>query len=286
MVMVWDVRTGRQQMARHSGFRSVILRSVAVFGLGGSRVACSTHELLDSNTGNAVTTLPLLGQVTCLATSPDGRKLATGVAIGAVHLNDFTTGKRLASFIGHNGFVRAIAFSSDGGRLLTGTQDGTVRLWDARQDGEIGHDIHLFRGHEGAVETVTFTPDGRRIITAATDGTVRIWDADQGRELLALPGQRDYPKACAMSPDGTLLVTALDDGSPRIWGLSNAEIFRARQSLTAGNQPEESLRSHDGAVDFGKDRRPHGMAGFVEAAEKRGEVGEVLPVEAEGLQVR
>jgi eukaryotic-like serine/threonine-protein kinase len=286
MVMVWDVRTGRQQMARHSGFRAVILRSVAVFGLGGSRVACSTHELLDSDTGNAVTTLPLLGQVTCLATSPDGRKLATGVAIGAVHLNDFTTGNRLASFIGHNGFVRALAFSRDGGRLLTGTQDGTVRLWDARQDGEITDDIHLFRGHEGAVESVTFTPDGRRIITAATDGTVRIWDAVQGRELLALPGQRDYPKACAMSPDGTRLVTSLDDGSPRIWGLSNAEIFRARQSLTAGNQPDESLRSHDGGVDLGKNRRPHGVAGLVEAAEKRGEVGEVLPVEAERLQVR
>jgi WD40 repeat protein/tRNA A-37 threonylcarbamoyl transferase component Bud32 len=286
MVMVWDVRTGRRQMARHSGFRSVIVRSVAVFGLGGSRVACSTHELLDSDTGNAVTTLRLLGQVTCLAASPDGRKLATGVAMGAVHLNDFTTGNRLASFIGHNGFVRAIAFSSDGGRLLTGTQDGTVRLWDARRDGEIADDIHLFRGHEGAVESVAFTPDGRRIITAATDGTVRIWDAVGGRELLALPGQRDYPKACAMSPDGTRLVTALDDGSPRIWGLSNAEIFRARQSLTAGNQPEESLRSHDGAVDLGKDRRPHGVAGLVEAAEKRGEVGEVLPVETERLQVR
>ncbi len=286
MVMVWDVRTGRQQMARHSGFRAVILRSVAVFGLGGSRVACSTHELLDSDTGNAVATLPLLGQVTCLATSPDGRKLATGVAMGAVHLNDFATGNRLASFIGHNGFVRAIAFSSDGGRLLTGTQDGTVRLWDARRDGEITDDIHLFRGHEGAVESVAFTPDGRRIVTAATDGTVRIWDAVQGRELLALPGQRDYPKACALSPDGTRLVTALDDGSPRIWGLSNAEIFRARQSLTAGNQSEESLRSHDGAVDLGKERRPHGVAGLVEAAEKRGEVGEVLSVEAEGLQVR
>jgi len=286
MVMVWDMRTGRQQMARHSGFRAVIARTVAVFGLGGSRVACSTHELLDSDTGNALTTLLNHGQVTCLAASPDGRKLATGVAMGAVHLNDCATGNRLASFIGHNAFVRAIAFSSDGGRLLTGTQDGTVQLWDARRDGEIRDDIHLFRGHEGAVESVTFTPDGMRIITAATDGTVRIWDAVRGSELLALPGQRDYPKAFALSPDGTLLVTAVDDGGPRIWGLSNAEIFRARRSLAGGNQPEESLRGRDGVTDLGKDRRPHGLAGFVEAAEKRGEVGEVLPVQAEGLQVR
>ena len=287
MVKVWDLRTGRQRMARHSGFRAVIARTVAVFGLGGSRIGCSTPDLLDSDTGNVVTTLLHQGQVTCLATSPDDRKLATGVAMGAVHLTDFATGNRLASFIGHTSFVRSIAFSGDGGRLVTGTQDGVVRLWNARREGEIRDEMHLFRGHEGAVESVAFTPDGRRIITAATDGTVRIWDAVQGSELLALPGQRDYPKACALSPDGTLLVTALDDGSPRIWGLSNAEIFRALRSLTAGNQPEESLRGRDGSVtDLGKDRRPHDLAGFVEAAEKRGEVGEVLPVQAEGLEVR
>ena len=287
MVMVWDVRTGRRQMARHSGFRAVIARTVAAFGLGGSRVVCSTPDLLDSDTGDVAATLLPQGQVTCLATSPDDRKLATGVATGAIYLTDFVTGNRLSSFYGlNNNFVRALAFSSDGGRLLTGMQDGTVRLWDARRGGQIRDEIKSFVGHEGAVESVTFTPDGRRIITAATDGTVRIWDAVGGRELLALPGQRDYPKACAMSPDGTRLVTALDDGNPRIWGLSNAEIFRARQSLTAGNQPEESLRSHDGAVDLGKDRRPHGVAGLVKASEKRGEVGEVLPVETERLQVR
>jgi eukaryotic-like serine/threonine-protein kinase len=286
MVKVWDVRTGRQLMAQHSGFRSVIAKTVAVFGLGGSRVGCSTPDLLDSNTGNVATTLRYQGQVTCLATSPDDRKLATGVAMGAVHLTDFATGNRLASLIGHNSFVRAIAFSGDGGRLLTGTQDGIVRLWNARQEGRIRDDLQRFLGHEGAVESVVFTPDGRRIITASTDGSVRIWDPAHGGELLALPGQRDYPKACALSPDGTLLVTTLDDGRPRIWGLSNAEIFSARQSLAAGTQTAASLRGRDGVADLGKDRRPHGMAGFVEAAEKRGEVGEVLPVEPEGLQVR
>jgi WD40 repeat protein len=289
MVMVWDVRTGHRQMARHSGLRAVIAKTVAAFGLGGSRVACGTPDLLDSDTGNAVTTLPPQGQVTCLASSPDGRKLATGVATGTVYLTDFATGNRLAGLFSLNAsFVRAIAFSGDGGRLLTGMQDGTVRLWDALRNGQIRDDIKSFVGHEGAVESVTFTPDGMRIVTAATDGTVRIWDPTRGNELLALPGQRDYPKAFAISPDGTLLVTALDDGGPRIWGLSNAEIFRARQSLAPVNSPEDSRRAPDGdGIDeLGKDRRPHGVEGFVEAAEKRGEVGEILPVQAEGLQVR
>ena len=289
MVMVWDMHTGRRQMARHSGFRAVIAKTVAAFGLGGRRVVCSTPDLLDSDTGSVVTTLLHQGQVTCLATSPDDRRLATGVATGTVYLTDFATGNRLASFSSlNNSFVRAIAFSGDGGQLLTGMQDGTVRLWDARRVGQIRDEIKSFVGHEGAVESVNFTPDGLRIVTAATDGTVRIWDAVRGNELLALPGQRDYPKAQALSPDGTLLVTALDDGGPRIWGLSNADIVTARQSLAAVNSPGDSLRAPDrGGIDeLGKDRRPHGVEGFVEAAEKRGEVGEILPVEAKGLQVR
>ena len=229
-VMVWDPRTGRRLMANPAGnWRGPFEQTAAVFGLDGSRVAYKKPYLLDSATGSVATELRPQGQVSCLAASPDGRVLATAMAIGTVYLSEFATGNRRADLIGHTGSVRSMAFSADGARLATGSLDGDIRLWDAGN----GDSVRLFRGHEGNVEAVVFSPDGRRIISSATDGTIRIWDAGLGDELCALSGDKDFPTAIALSPDGTQLVTAGADGMVQIQGLSNAAVVKARQAAAA-----------------------------------------------------
>ena len=227
-VTVWDPRNGRRCMAASAGRDLRGAGTRAVFGLDGSRIAYSDNTLLDAATGEAVVRLFPQGLVTCLAASPDGRTLATGVAFGSVCFTDFATGTRLPLPRGHTAAVKAIAFSSDGSRLATGSVDGTARLWDV----STGAEIRAFVGHEGGVETVIFNPDGLRLVTGASDGTTRIWDVERGHELLALPNQAGCPTAIALSPDGTCLVTAASDGSVRIWGLSNADVVRARQAVT------------------------------------------------------
>jgi WD40 repeat protein len=276
-------------MAHSVGSRANLAKATAVFGLGGRRVACNSPQLLDSDTGSVVAELAPQGQVTCLASSPDGQLLATGMAMGTVAITDFATGSRLAILGRQTGLVRALAFDADGSELLIGSDDGAARLVDVRRhDRDTALEIHLLKGHEGSVESVAFSTNGDRIVTGSEDGTVRIWDADVGQELLKLPGQRDNPGVVALSPDGTRVVAAADDNAIRIWGLSNAEIVRARhQALATADEPNISRNGHDaGILEIGEDRRPHGMPGLLERAEKRGEVGEILPVQAEGLQVR
>jgi len=234
MVATWDVPTGGRLMTIASGYRRLPRSTTAVFNGDGSRVAYAMPQVIDATTGGAVATLKLQGMIHSLATSPDGRILATGAAIGNVYLADFTTGERLAQLSGHASSVRAVAFSLDGGRLATGFLDGVVRVWDPRT----AKVIHELRGHEGAVETLLFSVDGRRLVTASADGTVRIWDAALGQELCVLPGQGDHPGAIAVSPDGTRMVASTSDGVARIWGLPNAEIVRARQAAaTLGRDP-------------------------------------------------
>ena len=289
MAMVFDVGTGKRLMAHSVGSRANLAKATAVFGLGGRRVACNSPQLLDSDTGSVVAELAPQGQVTCLASSPDGQLLAAGMAMGTVAITDFATGSRLAILGRQTGLVRALAFDADGSELLIGSDDGAARLVDVRRhDRDTALEIHLLKGHEGSVESVAFSTNGDRIVTGSEDGTVRIWDADMGQELLKLPGQRDNPGVVALSPDGTRVVAAADDNAIRIWGLSNAEIVRARhQALATADEPNISRNGHDaGILEIGEDRRPHGMPGLLERAEKRGEVGEILPVQAEGLQVR
>lgn len=284
MAIVWNSLTGSQRMAHATGTRTLLTKTCAVFGLGGRRVASMTPKLIDSDAGHVVAELARQGQVTCLAASPDGRVLATGVAMGTVYLSDFATGERLKRLVGHKGSVLVMAFNTDGSRLVTGGNDGSIRLWNVAT----GTMLHALLGHEGSVETATFTRDGRRLLTGSTDGTVRIWDTSLGHELLSLPGQRDFPNAVALSPDGMQVVAAASDGNPRIWGLADSEIVTARQAESAaGHEAHDSPPELAGSIpDRGEGRRPHLLRGLLEAAEERREVGDVLPVQAEGLEVR
>lgn len=243
MAMVWDVGTGKRLMAHSVGSRANLAKATAVFGLGGRRVACNSPQLLESDTGRVVAELAPQGQVTCLAASSDGQLLATGMAMGTVHITEFATGSKLAMIGRQTGLVRALAFNADGSGLLIGSHDGAARLVDVRRyDRDTASEIHLLQGHEGSVESVAFSTNGDRFVTGSADGTVRIWDADLGHELLKLPGQRDYPAVVALSPDGTRVVAAAADNAMRIWGLSNAEIVRARQQ----RWPQRTIQTSQG----------------------------------------
>jgi WD40 repeat protein len=229
VAMVWEPRTGRRLMAAAAGPHRNESNPGAVFGLDGSRMAFRKPAIFDSRSGEVAVTLGPQGAVTAVAASGDGRLLAAGMAIGAVYVSDFATGRRIASLFGHTDGAHALAFSPDRRQLASGSRDGTIRLWDVETQTE----LRVFRGHEGSVETVRFTPDGQRLVSSSTDGTVRIWHASRGYELASLPGQADHPRALALSPGGDLLVTASKDHGIRVWGLSNADVTTARRELTA-----------------------------------------------------
>ena len=233
-VAVWNPRTGERLMSTVSRYEGAFIDVAAVFGCGGSRVAYRLAALLDADTGAIAVSLRPQGHVTCLAASPDGLTLAAGLAIGAVNLADFATGKQQTRLLGHTAPVRAIAFSPDRTRIATGSEDGTARLWDAGSGPSTRAAVRVCKGHEGAVETVLFSPDGRRIVTASRDDTVRLWDVDTGHDLCTLPAPRDFPRAVAISPDGMLLVTAATAaGGTRIWGLSNAAVVSGRRATAS-----------------------------------------------------
>ncbi len=74
--------------------------------------------------------------VTCVAFSPDGRRIASGSLDQTVKLWETETGQEVFTLRGHTGGVISVAFSRDGRQIATGAIDCTVKIWDtaAQQD--------------------------------------------------------------------------------------------------------------------------------------------------------
>jgi WD40 repeat protein len=78
-----------------------------------------------------------------VAFSPDGKLLASGDRVGAVHLWRVADGKLVQTLLGHSEWVRTVAFSPDGRLLASGSFDKTARIWQLA-NGEL---LHTLKGH-------------------------------------------------------------------------------------------------------------------------------------------
>jgi WD40 repeat protein/serine/threonine protein kinase len=180
------------------------------------------------------------GIVSCVAFSPDGKRIASGSWDKPVKVWDAVTGQETLTLKGHPNGVLSVAFSPDGARLATsGASENTVKVWDA----DTGQELLTLRGHTSHVNSVVFSPDGTRLASGSHDQTVKVWDAQTGQEVLTLKGHTDRVTGVAFSPDGRRLASGSNDKTVRVWDVSSST--KDRQ---AGGQQTLTLRGHTAGV--------------------------------------
>jgi len=167
--------------------------------------------------------------------NPDGKTIAAITYEGeekSIQFWDVQKQKLIGSIQDPN--VICMAYSSDGKILASGGIDGIIRLWDARNQEQIGE---LKGGHTRNVYSLAFSPDGKWLVSSGFElgNTFLLWDV-QKKELIAdLHGNSSIVYASAFSPDGKWLASGCREGNIYLW-----EVDIPKESIIS---PEQSVDS-------------------------------------------
>jgi WD40 repeat protein len=210
-VQVWDLASGQQLIAVKHGGRV----SKLAFNASGDKLVTAGDDQtvrvwnlpgqeLFTAWGNRPYT-----QLTRLAFSPDGKRLAAGAKVF-----DAQTGQHLLTVNGHQGHVYAMAFSPDGKRLASASSDMTAKISDAEAGTSM---LTLWEHNANKVLSVAFSPSGQRLASTCSDKIIRVWDTTTGAKLFRLQGHARHVNSVAFSPDGKRLASAGGDHTVKIW---------------------------------------------------------------------
>lgn len=199
-------------------------RTLLLAALGASAVAVPLAVIKsrtdDAAPRNVVFTLPD-GHATCVAFSPDGKTLATGLSAlqgtdSMLRLWNVSEGTSTAPWPDQIEDVTKLAFSPDGKTLAT-TGAFAVSLWN------IADHTGMALPHPQLTLDLAFAPDGQTLATGCRDGAARLWDLPTRTVTSTLTIQGiAVVNAVAFSPDGqTLAIGSADltESPVRLWDL-------------------------------------------------------------------
>ncbi len=255
---VWDINSGKLEKRIYTRTR----RAMAMVFLPDGKLAVAGGRpneegdvrIYDLNAGtpkteNGVTTLDGVNdkavmlkqlveaddEVTCLAVSADGKKLASGGCDRVVNVWDISGGSANAkleqSFENHADWVYGVAFSPDGKQLFTCSRDKTAKVWDLMAK----ESLLTFPDHQAGLNGVAVKGDGKQGFSAGEDNQLRSWNVageQAGKQVKVLGGHGKAILKIAMHPTKPLLVTASADNTLKTWNPDTGATLKTLASHT------------------------------------------------------
>jgi len=196
-------------------------------------------------------------QVTDLAVSPDGSKLAVSITSGEIILLDMSNGETLW-VKSHTVFASDVEFTPDSGRLISSDELGIILIWDVETGVSIETDIYAMEsgvtamaispngqylaiggrdgmylwnftnetlindsmdGHNNAISSLIFSDNSQFIFSGGRDRDIVLWSVE-GEETYRFEGHRDWVLSLALNPANDILASGDRTGTIHLWDLN------------------------------------------------------------------
>lgn len=164
---------------------------------------------------------------TCVAVSPDGKRIAYAGWDGAIHQVNADNGEAIGERPAEQGPIFSLAFSPDGKLLASGGRKGTVQIWEATNELK---PVATLPDNGRTVWTIAWTFDSK-MLAASADKSVKIWNVAEKKLLLELTGHKAPIRALAFTDAGKKLVSGSEDKTVKVWDLTR----KYAETLTGAN---------------------------------------------------
>jgi WD40 repeat protein len=212
-IRIWNAADGKAAKAIAAHKEGVLALAASADGtkvasVGGDEAA----KLWDLNAKPAkegdqpILTLALPAKPLSIAMSPNGQRLAVGVAAGKpqkerVHVYDVKGSELQVLGEADGAPARSLAFLADNRTLVAAGSDKTARLTDVQA-------MSALDAHKGGVTSIVYHTNGTQALTGGADKTIKLWNLTTGKLEKTFGPMDDAVDAVAFARDGTLAAAA------------------------------------------------------------------------------